>query len=867
MDAERWIVVRELFDQLVELDGAERARRLELIGGSDRALRDELASLLARDSEPSGPIGRFMFPMPDPGPPGDPFGLSGHVVSHFRVLAPLGAGGMGVVYRAEDTRLGRMVALKFLLPQYHLDPTAKQRFLQEARSAAALDDPNVCSVHEVGESEDGHLFLAMPLYAGETLETRLGRESPLLLEEAVEIARQVTRGLACAHAAGIIHRDLKPGNLMLVPGPTVKILDFGLAKVRDLNLTGSQARFGTVSFMAPEQVSGKEITPSTDLWALGVVLYQMLTGQRPFGGDELSTLNAILHVEPVRPSSLRAEIPSWLDDVVMRLLRKDPAERYAGAGELLGELDGNEPAKRPRFLPPVRRWWTARPSRPLLAGAGAVAAAVVLSLGGWWVTKDATGPSPPAIQRIAVLPLANLTHDPEQEYFVEGMHEGLISELAQAGIPVIARTSVVQYASSRKAVREIARELKVDAVVEGSVLREGEHVRIQLQLIDARSQALLWARSYDTPLRDVLALHRRVTREVAQEIKATLSPGAQARLAAARPVDPDAYEAYLRGRFHAYKGTFGHQLARENLDAAMQYFRAALQKDPGYAPAYAGIGAVWWSRGLLRQADLKEAHAEARSATLKAIELDDGMAEGHEVLGRILTSYEWDWSRAEEEYRRAIELNPNSAAARAHYSLLLMTQGRTQEAETQIARATELAPLEPYYQTFYAYELGQMRRYDDAIAQARRTLAMVDADSLFLREVRWRALHQKGAYPEALAEARALFADDAEVVDALSSGYSAGGYTEANRRAAETLARRSTSGFWEPEHLAILYAFAGQKQRALDWLDRGYDTHHSMMGFIGIDPHWDALRSEPRFQELLRKLNLPQQSGTGPPSR
>jgi serine/threonine-protein kinase len=394
MDASRWKEIRALFDELVEVTPPERAERLAAIGTVDPALRESLASLIAADSRSSGGLGlpelrRTSF-APDDLPP-DPFALTARTLSHFRVLEPLGAGGMGVVYRAEDTRLGRTVALKVPLPQYALDPSTRDRFLREARSAAALDHPNLCNVHEVGESEDGRLFLAMTLYPGETLKERLAREGPLPVEAAVDIARQVARGLTCAHEAGIVHRDLKPANLMLLPDGTVKILDFGLAKVRDLTATDAGRRMGTAAYMAPEQILGKESDERADLWALGVVLYEMLTGRRPFSGDhELSIARAIVQDEPVRPSALRDEVTEWAEDVVLSLLEKDPRRRLASAIQALDAL-GAAPGSDERRGGRASIWWrrlrrnAAVPRSPaggaLLSIVAVIAVSVIIDLG------------------------------------------------------------------------------------------------------------------------------------------------------------------------------------------------------------------------------------------------------------------------------------------------------------------------------------------------------------------------------------------------------------------------------------------------------------------------------------------------------
>ncbi len=456
------------------------------------------------------------------------------------------------------------------------------------------------------------------------------------------------------------------------------------------------------------------------------------------------------------------------------------------------------------------------------------------------------------ITSIAVLPLENLSGDPEQDYFVDGMTETLITELSKiSALKVISRQSVMRYKGTDKPLPEIARELNVDAVVEGSALHIGERVRITVQLIEAASDRNLWAENYDRELRDVLALHSEVARAIAREILITVTPEEEARLAHTRPVQPEAYEAYLKGRVYL------HKLAPEQLETAMQYFQLAREKDPNYALAYTGIASVWGYRGHLGVVPPREAWPKVKAATLKVIELDGTLAEVHELLGNISFYWDWDWPAAEREYQRAIELNPNNPDARRMYSGFLAAMGRREEALAAIQRCLELDPHNSRFQANFGMRLLDLGRYEDAIAQLQKVLR-TDPNFPHAHGILSEAFHKKGMYEEELAEAKKFFAllGDSEVAEALARGYGQGGYAGAMRLAAETLAARSKRTYVKPTQVAHLYAYAGEKDRALDWLEKAYQERASQLVTINVAPGWDSLRDAPRFQSLLRRMNF-----------
>ncbi|HEY7612611.1 MAG TPA: serine/threonine-protein kinase, partial [Gemmatimonadales bacterium] len=534
--------VLSAFDEIAGLDGASRLARLTAIGATDPKLRQAVEALMEADSRADTILTRVESVLGEPPPDSDPLRLLGRTVSGFRVLEPLGQGGMGVVYRAEDTRLGRAVALKFPLVARNSDPAAGERFRREARVAAALDHPNLCPVYETGETTDGDLFYSMPLYEGETLKARLERAGPLPIPEAIGVATQLARGLGAAHGAGIVHRDLKPGNVMLLPDGTVKILDFGLAKASDLSLTGSRGRFGTISYMAPEQVLGHQIDARADLWALGVVLQEMLTGRRPFeGGHEIGIAHAILHESPPRPSALRDEIPAELDALIHRLLRKDPAQRQRSAEDVAAELGVVPQDGHAGWLGTLRRL------RSPASRLSLVPLALALLAGGAVLAHRTAGRASVPVS-LAVLPFDWVGDSAATHYLAVGLGDAIGGDLARLR-DVIAPSAVTTsiYREPSKPLKAITAELGVTAVVRGSVRRVGERVWVDARLLDGQGREL-WARRYQGPLSELGSVEREIVRSSLSALR--LRPAAAERERLERPPTSRAraYDLYLRGR-------------------------------------------------------------------------------------------------------------------------------------------------------------------------------------------------------------------------------------------------------------------------------------------------------------------------------
>ncbi len=781
--------------------------------------------------------------------------MIGQTVSHYRIIEKLGEGGMGVVYKAEDTALQRTVALKFLPPELTRDADAKQRFLHEARAAARLDHPNICTVYEVGES-DGQLFLAMACYEGMTLREKL-QAGPLPWAEAATLAMQAAAGLSEAHAHGIVHRDIKPANLFLTSKGQVKILDFGLAKLTGASvLTKSGSTMGTAAYMSPEQVAGGAAEAQSDLWSLGVVLYEMVSGRTPFAGDYAqAVMYGILNEVPVPLEKLEIDAPAALQEILTKCLAKRPGERYTSAEELgralAACLGPEESAAVLALLRParVRRRW--------LVPAVVAAIAVLLAIFNLVAWRNGWGPfpAPERAIRLAVLPLANLSGDPEQEYLSDGLTQELINQLGRlhpATLSVIARTSVMRYKKSDKGVDQIGRELGVDYILEGSTVREGSRIRVTAELIRVGDQAQLWADAFEREMAGVLALQSDVAKKVAGALALRLLPSEQARLASVKTVDPELYDLCLKGRDQL--GRF----SEAGFDAAEQYYQRALAKDPASAEAYAGMAAVWLYRRQLSMAPAREAGEKGRAAALKAVELDDTLAVAHWILGALFGWTDFNFAAAEREFKRTLELDPNDAQARASYSHALMILGRPGEGMSQIERAVAIDPLDVGVRVFYGVILYSARRYDEAVAQANEVLRLQPGHPGALA-ILYTALFMKHRYADAIKAQAAYYKAWGwpDVADALTKGYAESGYAVALRRATEVALATHGGEPGVAYEAAWNYTMAGDRARALDWLERAYADGNPNIPYNGVDPNFAPLRNEPRFQALSRKLNLP----------
>jgi eukaryotic-like serine/threonine-protein kinase len=783
----------------------------------------------------------------------------GQILGHYRLVEQIGAGGMGVVYRARDEQLDRDVALKMLPADTLADEATRTRFRKEAMVLAKLDHPNIATIHEFG-SQSGVDFLVTAYVAGITLDTKLD-SGALPDADVISLGIQLAQGLAAAHEQGVIHRDLKPGNLRLTPDGRLKILDFGLARLiereSDIALTASlsesQEVTGTLPYMAPEQLRGQKADVRTDIWAAGAVLYEMATGERPFKERIAPALAAdIIHKAPPAPRSLKADISPGLEAIIRRCLEKGPGKRYQSATELAIDLQRLRTSSSGVTSLATAKFplgWR----RGVIATGGAVfcilALLFALNAGGWR-KRLLRGIAPARVESLAVLPLQNLSRDPEQDYFADGMTEELTTELAQiGGLRVISRTSTMRYKGTQKALADVAKELSVDAVIEGSVERSGDEVRISAQLINARTDSHLWARSYRRNLRDILAMQSEVARAIAGEIRVQLTPQEQARLGRQRAVNPAAYEAYLQGRYDWNFHT------SDQLQKAIAEYQRAIQLDPSYALAYVGLSEAYHILPVNADAASQEVLPKAKDAALKALELDPQLSDGHAALAFVLGQYDWDWAGAEKEYKRAIELSPNNSIARAYYSRMLTFLGRHSEAIAEAERARELDPMSTLASFLLGMAYSYARQYDRAARELAQCLEMNPKfwpAHFFLGQV----YEQQGRYADALAELSKAEGPTLEATSQIGHVYAISGKRAKAEQVLKDLTTRSKQRYVSPTYVARIYAGLGQKDQALEWLERGYAVRDSHMASIAVEPTFESLRSDSRFIDLLRRLNL-----------
>jgi eukaryotic-like serine/threonine-protein kinase len=794
--------------------------------------------------------------------------MIGETISHFRVEEKLGAGGMGVVYKAIDTRLDRPVALKFLPDNLTQDSQALERFRREARAASALNHPGICTIYDIGE-QDGRGFIAMEFIDGETLRSHI-QGKPLPLGKLLKLGIQISDALDVAHAKGIIHRDIKPANIFVTKRGQAKVLDFGLAKLVPKGIAAVPADAGgeapdsttsivgiisgTPAYMSPEQVRGDVLDSRTDIFALGLLLYEMATGRQAFGGGTGGAIiEAVLTRSPISARSINPEIPQRLEEIINKALHKDRDQRYQHAADIRTDLE--------RFERGSDSDWRATEQD---AKSGQISIASQLASTGETRARNSSTQTgafrtervSKIIDSLAVLPFENTSRDAEHEYLSDGIAGSLINILATIPkLRVMAQSTVFRYKGRGIDAQTVGRELKVRAVLTGRIMQSGGSLRIGAELVDVPTGSQLWGAQYDRKPGDIFAIQDEISNEISEKLRLKLTRAEKKRLTKRLTADAEAYRLYLKGRHH------WNQWTEDGFYKAIEYFQQAVEKDPTYALAYAGLADSYVLLGWNSYLPPKDAFPKGKMAAMRALRLDPDLGEAHTPLAAVLWLYDWQWQEAQMEFERSLALSPAYPTANHWQAEYLMTMGRHAEAIAKMKNSQELDPLSLIISVAIGWAFYNARQYDDAIEQLRRTVEL-DPNYPVTYWILGLSLRKTGCYELAIAEGEKgvnLSGGSPLMRAALAQTFAAAGRKKKAIQILDDLTKLAKQKYVAPYFLAGIHIGLGEDDRAMEYLEKSYEEHSHWLIYLHMDPGVDALRSNPRFQDLLRRVGLPLQ--------